>query len=121
MKEAGEYKGRECLRLCNHTEEKKKKLCLGDYLCRKNEGQFDMIDFPDDEFSVVRLYKHIEEHFFPPVTMDIEVGRFFRRAASRKQMKVCLIVMCYFFTSIYSLFFCFTSRVTKQDILTRLA
>ena len=94
VKETGEYKGRECLRLCNHTEEKKKKLCLGDYLCRKNEGQFDMVDFPDDEFSVVRLYKHIEEHFFPSREMEVEVGRFFRRAASRKQMKVCLIVVC---------------------------
>ena len=55
--------------LCNHTEEKKKKICLGDYLCRKNEGQFDMVDFPDDEFSVVRLYKHIEKYLFPPREM----------------------------------------------------
>ena len=45
----------------NHTSEKTKNLSLGDYLCRKDDEQFDMVDFPDDESSIVALYEHIEK------------------------------------------------------------
>ena len=47
-----------------------------------------MIDFGEDEFSIVKLYEHIEKHFMPPEETGIEVGRFFRRHASNKEMKV---------------------------------
>ena len=90
---SGEYQGREILNLLNHTVEKKKKLTLLDYNCRKDEGQFDMVDFPDDEFSVVKLYKHIEKHFMPHVSSNITVDRFFCRHASAKIMKVSLVVV----------------------------
>ena len=100
MKQSGEYSGRKCLKLLNHTSEKKKKLSLGDYLCRKDEGQFDMVEFPDDKFSVVKLYEHIEKHFFLPREMNIEVGRFFRRPACVKEMKVCA---CLFLMIIYTI------------------
>ena len=76
--------------MLNHSTEKKKKLSLQDFTCRKDEGQFDMIDFGEDEFSIVKLYEHIEKHFMPPEETGIEVGRFFRRHASNKEMKVCL-------------------------------
>ena len=47
-----------------------------------------MIDFGEDEFSIVKLYEHIEKNFMPPEETGIEVGRFFRRHASNKEMKV---------------------------------
>ena len=50
VKKSGEYKGVEYLKHLNQTEEKKKKLTLQDFLCWKNEGQFDMIDFDNDEY-----------------------------------------------------------------------
>ena len=71
----------------------KNTLSLGNPLCHKDEGLFDMVDFPDNKFSIVSLYKHIEKHFMPPPELGIEVGRFFRRAASRKQMKVCGVLL----------------------------
>ena len=73
-KKDGEYKGRECLKLLNHVTEKKKKLSLQDYLCRKDNGQFDMVDFIQDNFSIVKLYKHIEKHHMPAEETGIEVG-----------------------------------------------
>ena len=77
------------LKLLNHSTEKKKKLSLQDFTCRKDEGQFDIVDFADDEFSIIKLYEHIEKYFMPPEETGIEVGRFFRRHASNKEMKVC--------------------------------
>ena len=56
--------------------EKKKRLNLLDCNCRKHEGQFDMVDFPGDEFSVVKLYKHIEKHFMLHVSSNITVNHF---------------------------------------------
>ena len=53
------------LKLLNHASEKEEKLILQDYNCRKDNGQFDMIDFPDDEFSVVKLHAHIEKNPTP--------------------------------------------------------
>ena len=47
-----------------------------------------MIDFGDDEFFIVKLYEHIEKHFMPPEETGIDVGCFFRRHASKKEMKV---------------------------------
>ena len=89
QKKSGEYKGRDTLKLLNHSEEKAKKLTLSDYLCRKDEGQFDMVDFSGDEFSIIKLYKHIEKHFMPPVELGIEVPDcFFRRHAAQKVIKV---------------------------------
>ena len=81
------------LKLLNHTVEKKKKLTLLDYNCRKDEGQFDMVDFPDDEFSLVKLYKHIEKYFMPSVSSNIVVDRFFCRHVSVKIMKVSFVVV----------------------------
>ena len=52
-----------------------------------------MVDFPDDEFSKVRLYKHIEKHFMPHVSTNITVDRFFHRHASAKVMKVSFVVI----------------------------
>ena len=75
-KEDREYKDRKCLRLLNHTFVKTKKLSLGDYLCRKDDGQFYMVDFLDNKFLIVALYKHIEKHFFPHPSLHIQVGRF---------------------------------------------
>ena len=108
QKESGEYKGVECLKLLNHTEEKKKKLTLQDFLCRKDEGQFDMIDFDEDEYSIVKLYKHIVTHFLPPTELGIDVkGCFFRRIASEKELKVGhRFILLYF--SIIQLIFCFS-------------
>lgn len=88
QKESGEYAGRRCLELRNHVSEKVKKLSLSDYNCRKTDGQFDMIDYPKDKFNVVALWCHIEKHFMPPRDTGIEVGRFFRRHAFDKDMKV---------------------------------
>ena len=90
---SGKYLGRKMLKLLNHTVEKKKKLILTDYNCRKDEGQFDMVDFPNDEFSVVELYKHIEMHFMPHVSSNITVDRFFRRHTSVKVMKVSFVAV----------------------------
>ena len=78
------------MKLLNHVTEKKKKLSLQDYLCRKDNGQFDMVDFNQDNFSIVKLYKHIEKYHMPAEETGIEVGRFFGRHASNKEMKVCL-------------------------------
>ena len=48
-----------------------------------------MIDFPEDEFSIVKLYKHIKENFMPPKECKYKVeGGFFRRMASAKALKV---------------------------------
>ena len=48
-----------------------------------------MVDFSGDEFSIVKLYKHIEKHFMPPVELGIEVTDcFFRRHAAQKVIKV---------------------------------
>ena len=89
QKMSDEYKGAECLKLLNHSEEKAKMLTLSDYLCRKDEGQFDMIDFADDAFSIVKLYKHIIKHFMYPKKLDIKVPDcFFRRHAAQKVIKV---------------------------------
>ena len=77
------------MKLLNHSQEKAKKLTLQDYLCRKDEGQFDMIEFPEDEFSIVKLYKHIEKNLMPPKESKYEVeGCCFRRMASAKALKV---------------------------------
>ena len=96
-KTTGEYKGRETLKLLNHSQEKAKKLTLGDYLCRKDEGQFDMIEFPEDEFSIVKLFKHIEENFMPPKDSKYKVeGCFFRRMASAKALKVRFSLLIFF-------------------------
>ena len=65
-----------------------KKLSLGDYLCRKSEGQFDIVNFPDDAFSIVTLYEHVEKHSFSSYEIGIEVGRVFRRTGSKKDMSV---------------------------------
>ena len=46
-----------------------------------------MVDFGSDEFSIVKLWKHIEEHFMPDVQCGIEVGRFFRRRAAEKELR----------------------------------
>ena len=80
------------LKLLNNTVEKKQKLTLWDYNFRKDEGQLNMVDFPDDEFSVVKLYKHIENNFMPRISSNISVDRFFSRHASAKVMKVSFIV-----------------------------
>ena len=91
-KQKGKYARVPVLKLLNHKSEKKKKLTLQDFTCRKDEGQLDMIDFADDEFSIVKLYTHIETYFMPPKDSNIEVERFFRRHASNKEMKVtCLL------------------------------
>ena len=79
--------GKEALRLLNQTCEKTKKLSLGDFQCRKSDGQFDMVDFESDVFSLVRLWKHIEEHFMPDKDSGLEVGRFFRRCAAEKELR----------------------------------
>ena len=76
------------LQLLNHISEKKKKLTLADYNCCKDEGQFDMIDFVQDEFSIVKLYDQIEKYFMPSNDSHIEVGRFFCRHVTGKEMKV---------------------------------
>ena len=46
-----------------------------------------MVDFASDEFSVVKLYKHIERHFMPEEKYGVDVGRFFRRRAAQKVLK----------------------------------
>ena len=81
------------LKLLNNTVEKKKKLTLWDYNFRKDEGQLNMVDFPDDEFSVVKLYKHIENNCMPHFNSKISADRFFRRHASAKVMKVSFVVV----------------------------
>ena len=81
------------LKLLNNTVEKKKKLTLWDYNFRKDEGQLNMVDFPNDAFSVVKLYKHIENNFMPHISSNIYVDRFFSRHASAKVMKVSFVVV----------------------------
>ena len=66
---------------------------MWDYNFRKDEGQLNMVDFPDDEFSVVKLYKHIENNFMPRISSNISVDRFFSRHASAKVMKVSFVVV----------------------------
>lgn len=34
-----------------------------------------MGEFPEDEFSVMKLHEHIETHFMPPPDLGIEVGQ----------------------------------------------
>ena len=106
-KKEGEVKGRDCLKLLNHVTEKKKKLLLQDYLCRKDNGQFDMVDFLQDQFSIVKLYKHIEKNFMPAEETGIEVGRFFRRHASNKEMKVCYFIFSFHFNRLLKFVFLF--------------
>ena len=89
----GEYQGLEMLKLLNHTVEKKKKLTLLDYNYRKDEGQFNMVDFPANEISVVKLYTHIEKHFMPHVSSNIGVDHFFCRHANDKVLKVSFVVV----------------------------
>ena len=36
---------------------------LGNNICCKDKGQFDMVDFPEDEVSVAALYEHTKTHF----------------------------------------------------------
>ena len=75
--------------MLNHVTEKKKKkkkLSLQDYLCRKDNGQFNMVDFLQDKLSIVKLYKQIERHHMPNVETGIEVGRFFCHHTSNKEM-----------------------------------
>ena len=81
------------LKLLKYTVQKKKKLTLLDYNCRKDEGQFDIVEFPDDEFSLVKLYEYIEKHFMPHVSSNITVDRFFCRHASAKVMKVSFVAV----------------------------
>ena len=57
--------------------------------CRRDEGQFDMVKFTSDEFSIVKLHKHIEEFFMPDKKYGIEVGCFFRHRTAVKVSKVC--------------------------------
>lgn len=52
-----------------------------------------IFDFPDDKFSVVKLYKYIEKEFMPHVSSSIFVNRFFRRDAVTKVMKVSSVVL----------------------------
>ena len=87
QKRSGDYAGKEALRLLNHKCEKTKKLTLGDFHCRKSDGQFDMVEFDSDEFSIVKLYKHIEENFMPDVDYGLEVSRFFRQRAAEKELR----------------------------------
>ena len=87
QKRSGDYAGKEALRLLNHKCEKTKKWSLGDFHCRKSDGQFDMVEFASDEFSIVKLYKHIEEHFMPDAELGLEVRRFFRRRAASKELR----------------------------------
>ena len=76
---------------------------MWDYNFRKDEGQLNMVDFPDDEFSVVKLYKHIENNFMPRISSNISVDRFFSRHASAKVMKVSFVVV---FKKLFFHFFC---------------
>jgi len=46
-----------------------------------------MIEFEDDEFSVVKLFDHIQHYFLPSSDSGIDVSRVFRRHASNKEMK----------------------------------
>ena len=88
-KVTGEYTGRKCLELRNHDSEKTKKLSLGDYHCRSDDGVHDMVDDPNDPFCVVKLYEQIES-FMPPKDSDYNVGRILRRRANDKELKVNL-------------------------------
>ena len=81
------------LKLLNHTVGEKKKLTVLDYNCRNNERQFDIVVFPDDKCSVVKLYTYIEKEFMPHVSSNIFVNRFFRRDAVTKVMKVSSVVV----------------------------
>ena len=85
----GEYTGRKCLELRNHDSEKTKKLSLGDYHYRSDDGVHDMVDDPNDPFCVVKLYEQIES-FMPPKDSDYNVGRILRRRANDKELKVNL-------------------------------
>ena len=87
QKNSGEYAGVEALRLLNHKCEKMKKLTLGDHHYRTYEGQFDMVDFTSDEFSIVKLFKHIERPIVSEESYGVDVGRFFRRRAAEKVLK----------------------------------
>ena len=93
QKESGEYKGCESLTLLNHTEEEKKRLTLNNYLCRKDEGQFDMINFAEDEISIVKLYKQIKKFITPPKELGVEVPDCFYVGL---QVKKILVVSTYF-------------------------
>ena len=44
-----------------------------------------MVDFAADEFSIVKLYEHIEKNFMPPAETGIEVGRFFFQTPREQQ------------------------------------
>ena len=47
-------------------QEKNKCITVSESICRKDEGQFDVIGFPGNELSVVKLYKHIEANVMTP-------------------------------------------------------
>jgi len=73
QKESGEYKGGESIKLLSHTEEEKKRLTINSYLGRKDEGQFDTIGFAEAEFSIAKLYEHIEKYIIPPKELGVEI------------------------------------------------
>ena len=76
------------------TEEKEKKFTLQDFLYRKGEGQFDMINFDDDEYLIVKLYMYIVKNLLPPKELGIEIqGCFFQRIASKKELNVSFFVI----------------------------
>ena len=79
------------MELLNDVTEKKK-LLLHDYLCRKDNNQFDVVNFLQDKVPIVKGYNHIERHHMPSEEIVIEVGRFFHRHTSNKEMKVCSFI-----------------------------
>ena len=75
----------------NRKHKKTKKPTLVDFSCRKLDRQLDMVDFGLDEFSIVKLYKHIKEHFMPHFEYGIEVSRFLCLCAADKELKKRLL------------------------------
>ena len=85
----------------------KKQLNLQDFLYRKDESQFNTIDFDGDKYSIVNLYKHIFKQCFPPKKLGIEVNGCFLRITSEKEYKVvyyfiCIIYIFYTLNILYS-------------------
>ena len=66
--------------------------------------------FFQDKFSIVKLYKHIQKHNILSKESCIEVGRFFCRRASNKEMKVCSIIILFHYIQLLMYVFLVVKR-----------
>ena len=58
----------------------------GAFLISKFQNS-EIIPLITDEFSILKLWKHIEGHFMPDEKYGIEVGHFFHHRAAEKELR----------------------------------